>query len=382
VIVSAGATVTEVAIADLPRNLTQLSYFDFASRSYTYAGDSIDQDIVCQLLHLPIQSEESSEENSSKSDQIQDASSSNSLPADTEWESLGLDQLKLPRPGEADRIIRHRLRQRLNDSTLGRQALAAAQDLKMMLQEDEEVDVQLGDRTWVITRKDLEAKVFGPYIQRLNRLTSALLNQRSLSAQAVKQVICTGGAASLSAISDWLRQKFPNATIIQDTYSGEYSNSCSRVAYGLANLCHYPDVLDGNRHRYNDYFLLLELLRTLPEQPLPAGGIMHLLDQRGIDVQACQTHLLALIEGHLPPGLVPTEGDRPLISAQSSDIENYRLLAELPLFRKQGAQIYVADPEQGERLRTHLESLLATKAQSLSQPMEAGAIAVLSEESQ
>ncbi|MEM8503231.1 MAG: hypothetical protein AAF716_08775 [Cyanobacteria bacterium P01_D01_bin.1] len=375
VVVSAGATLTEVTVADLPRNLAQLSYLDFASRSYTYAGDNVDQDIICQLLHLPTQREESSEESNQKSDEAQTPAQ----PTDTDWASLGLNQLKLPRPGEADRIIRHRLRQRLNDSALGRQALAAAQDLKMMLQDEDEVDVQLGDRTWVITRKDLEAKVFAPYIQRLNRLASALLNQKSLSAQSIKQVICTGGAASLSIISDWLRQKFPNATIIQDTYSGEYSNSCSRVAYGLANLCHYPDVLDANRHRYNDYFLLLELLRALPEQPLPAGGIMHLLAQRGIDVQACQTHLLALIEGHLPPGLVPTEGDRPLISAQSSDIENYRLLAELPLFRKQSGQIYIADLEQGERLRAHLESLLTTKAQALNQPMATSAIEVASE---
>ena len=128
-------------------------------------------------------------------------------------------------------------------------------------------------------------------------------------------------------------------------------------------------MLDSNRHQYNDYFLLLELLRILPEQPLPAGGILHLLEQRGINAQACQAHVLALIEGHLPPGLVPTSGDRPLISAQSSDIETYKALSELPLFRKQGGQIYIADPKQGERLRSHLETLLSTKAQSLGEPM-------------
>ena len=361
-VLSAGATLTEVAIANLPSDLAHLSYSDFASRSYTYAGDSVDQDIVCQLFHLSTQNGTSLETNH------------NSQGSADDWESLKLDQLKLPRPGEANRSIRHRLSQRLNDSALGQQALAAARDLKMMLQENEELNVQLGNRSWNITRKDLETKVFFPYVQRINRLTSALLKQKSLSSQSIKQVICTGGAASLTMISDWLRQQFPNATIIQDTYSGEYSNSCSRVAYGLANLCHYPAVLDTARHCYNDYFLLLELLRTLPEQPLPAGGIMHLLSERGVNIQACQTHLLALIEGHLPPGLVPTEGDRPLISAQTSDIENYRLLAELPLFRKQGGQIYIADFEQGKRLRSHLESLLTTKAQSLKEPMVTDAL--------
>lgn len=354
VVLSAGTTLTEAAIANLPNDLNQLSYADFARRSYTYAGDGIDQDIVCQLMHVPLQN--GGEASSAEED-------------GSGWASLGLNALTLPQPGEADRVTRHRLRQRLNGSPLGREALAAARELKVALQEENEVDVQVGDRTFAISRKDIETKVFLPYIQRINRQINALLSQQNLSAQGIKQVVCTGGSASLGAIARWLRQKFPNATIIQDTYSGEFSNSCSRVAYGLANLCHYPNVLDANRHQYNDYFLLMELLRILPEQPLPAGGILHLLEQRGIDTQGCQAHVLALIEGHLPPGLVPTEGDRPLISAQTSDIATYQALAELPLFRKQGGQIYTADMAQGARLRDHLESLLSTKAQSLSEPM-------------
>ena len=351
VVLSAGATLTEAAIANLPQDLEQLSYRDFATRSFGYAGDSLDQDIICQLLHAPAQQ---------AADEPSDASSG--------WQSLGLDNLALPQPGEADRAKRYRLRQRLNSSALGRGAIAIAQRLKVDLQEVDRAEVSLGDRTWIVKRKDLETKVFLPYIQRVNRQVNALLGQSEVSADSVRQVICTGGSASLSAISRWLRQKFPNATIIQDTYSGEYSNSCSRVAYGLANLCHYPQVLDGNRHRYSDYFLLLELLRVLPDQPLPAGGILHLLEQRGIDVRACQLHILALIEGHLPPGLVPIDSDRPLISAQSPDIPAYQDISELPLFRKQGGQIYIADAEQGERLRQYLEGVLSSKAQTLDEP--------------
>ena len=352
VVLSAGATLTEAAIADLPADLEQLSYRDFAMRSFGYAGDSLDQDIICQLLYAPMQEEGSSPDSST----------------DQEWRSLGLDSLDLPLPGEVDRAKRYRLRQRLHASSLGRQAIAIAQRLKVDLQEANQIEVSLGDRTWIVKRKDLETKVFLPYIQRVNRLVNGLLAQAEMSAETVKHVVCTGGSASLSAIARWLRQKFPNATIIQDTYSGEYSNSCSRVAYGLANLCHYPNVLDGNRHQYSDYFLLLELLRILPDQPLPAGGILHLLEQRGIDTRASQMHILALIEGHLPPGLVPIESDRPLISAQSPDIPTYEAISELPLFRKQGGQIYIADTEQAERLRQHLESVLAGKVQTLEQP--------------
>ena len=358
VIISAGAILTETAVANLPKDLEQVTYGDFSMRGYTYAGDSIDQDIICQLLHQPLKAEDTPVDRA----------------GEDRWSQLGLGNLPLPQPGEADRVTRHRLRQRLNDSALGREALTAARELKVALQEEDEVEVELGNYTWIVTRKDLESKIFMPYIQRINRQVNALLSKQNLATQGVKQVVCTGGSASLSVIARWLRQKFPNATIIQDTYTGEYSNSCSRVAYGLANLCHYPKVLDANRHQYNDYFLLLELLRILPEQPLPAGGILHLLEQRGINTQTCQAHVLALIEGHLPPGLVPTSGDRPLISAQSSDIATYKALSELPLFRKQGGQIYIADPKQGERLRSHLEKLLSTKAQSLSAPMSPAAL--------
>ncbi|MGC1307913.1 MAG: hypothetical protein WA885_11830 [Phormidesmis sp.] len=356
VVLSAGATLTESAIVNLPTELDQITHSDFALRSFTYAGDAIDQDIICQLLHLPLK-----EKLAADGKAITDAIGG--------WQSLGLDNVALPRVGEAERIKRHRLRQLLNASALGREVVAAARQVKAILQEDAQMKIVLGDQEWVLKRKDLETKIFVPYIQRINRQINLLLNHQGLSTQAVKQVVCTGGSASLSVIARWLRQKFPNATIIQDTYSGEYSNSCSRVAYGLANLCHYPRVLDANRHQYNDYFLLLELLRVLPDQPLPAGGIMHLLEQRGIDTQACRSHILALIEGHLPPGLVPTEGDRPMISAQSPDTHKYTQLAELPLFKKQGGQIYIADAEQGDRLRTHLDSLLATKAQALKDPL-------------
>ncbi|MGC1524427.1 MAG: hypothetical protein WA783_00115 [Phormidesmis sp.] len=364
VVISAGAILTETAVVELPADLDQLSYQDFSTRGYNYAGDGIDQDIICQLLHLALPTTPAATDKAPNR-----TGSEGDAGGTSRWEALGLSEIALPQPGEADRVTRHRLRQRLNDSPLGREAILAAREIKLALQEEEEVEVELGDRTWVITRKELEAKVFIPYIQRINRQVNALLGKKNLATQAVQQVVCTGGSASLGTIARWLRQKFPNATIIQDTYTGEYSNSCSRIAYGLANLCHYQRVLDANRHQYNDYFLLLELLRILPEQPLPAGGILHLLEQRGIDTQACQAHVLALIEGHLPPGLVPTAGDRPLISAQSSEIATYKALSELPLFRKQGGQIYIADPQQGERLRSHLETLLATKAQSLSEPM-------------
>ncbi|MEM9903592.1 MAG: hypothetical protein AAF921_01015 [Cyanobacteria bacterium P01_D01_bin.44] len=369
VVISGGATLTELALAELPSDATTLSYDDFALRSFPYAGDSIDQDIVCQLLHPRENRQPLS--GSPASVVEQDWQWQAELPswANADWESLNLDELTLPEVGESELAHRHRLRQRLESSPLGQSALEAARHLKLILQHQNQFQLDLGNQRWLIKRRDLESRTFLPYIQRMNRHLNVLLSQKGLSTQSIKQVICTGGSASLPAIARWLRQKFPNATIIQDTYTGDRPNSCSRVAYGLVNLARYPQVLDITRQQYSDYFLLMELLRVFPEQPLPVSGIMHLLEQRGINTQACQLHILALLEGHLPPGLVPTEADRPLISNRSEEIATYQALTDAPLFTKQSGQIYVPNETQGRRLRAYLEKVIATKAQTLDEPL-------------
>jgi len=219
----------------------------------------------------------------------------------------------------------------------------------------------------------LDSRIFLPYVQRINRHLNVLLSQQGISAQAIKQVICTGGSASLPAIARWLRQKFPNATIIQDTYASDRPQSCSRVAYGLVNLARYPQVLDITRHQYSDYFLLMELLRVFPAQPLPVSGIMHLLEQRGINTNACQLHILALLEGHLPPGLVPTAADRGLICDRTTDLPTYRALLQTPLFSKtiteSGGHMYIPNEGQAVQLRAYLSRLLLDKVQTLDEPL-------------
>ena len=49
--VNAGATTTEMVMVNLPDHLQDLTYSDFSLRSVPYAGNVIDQDIICQLLH-------------------------------------------------------------------------------------------------------------------------------------------------------------------------------------------------------------------------------------------------------------------------------------------------------------------------------------------
>ena len=388
VVISAGASLTELTLVDIPQTLQELAYSDFSLRSFPYAGDAIDQDIICQLLYPLANHQPSHIENPTPSRPLtSDDGEGWTWQADLlesapdHWLNLGLDSLELPRPGEPDLVNRRRLQQRLEDSLLGQSLLEAARHLKLILQHQLKFQLELGDQRWIIRRKELESRIFLPYIQRVNRQLNILLSQTGVSPQAINQVICTGGSASLAPIARWLRQKFPNATIIQDTYPSERPASCSRITYGLVNLARYPQVLDVVRQQYSDYFLLLELLRNFPDQPLPISGIMHLLEERGINTKVCYNHILALLEGHLPPGLLPTEQDLPLISEHSVARGNYQALGSTPLFTKQGGQIqtgeiYVPNPTQRQRLRDHLEVLMANKHQTLEEPLIAQIVQV------
>ena len=369
VVISGGAVMTELGLVNLPKDLTSLSYADFALRGFAYAGDALDQDIVCQLL-IPQERRQPLSDVDASTDWDWQGHLSGE---DADWSQLNLDSLTLPTIGHVDWAQRYALQQRLLRSSLGQSLLAAARHLKLALQQQSHIKIALAGQCWLIKRRHLENLIFLPYIQRINRYLNVLLSHHSVDAQAIKQVICTGGSASLPAIARWLRQKFPNATIIQDTYATELPQSCSRVAYGLVNLSRYGQVLNVTRQQYSDYFLLMELLRIFPQQPLPVGAIMHLLEQRGINTQACHLHILALLEGHLPPGLVPTTADRGLICDRTTDLPTYRALLQTPLFSKtvteSGGQMYIPNEAQAEQLRAYVSRLLIDKVQTLEEPL-------------
>ena len=374
VVLSAGATMTEVGLVNLPRDRTQLSYDDFMLHSMAYAGDAIDLDMVCHLLH-PMERRQRRTPNDYDRAQNGWGWQAAIPELDTaRWDDLGLDQLDLPRPAEPDLARRQQLQQRLEASLLGQSTLEAVRHLKIILQHQSQFELELADQHWVVRSKELVDRIILPYIQRINGHFNQLLSKAGLSTHSIKQVICTGGSASLPKITHWLRQKFPEAIIIQDTYHSDRPPSCSRVAYGLANLVRYPQVLDLNRHQYSDMFLLLELLRTSPEQPMPLSGLLHLLNERGINTEACELHIAALLEGRLPPGLLSATTQPVLLPSAASDLS--QSLAETPLFKRPNNQIYVPNLGQQQRLQTYMEQLLSDKHQNLVDPLLAKLIAI------
>ncbi len=371
-VINIGATATEMLLVDVPETLAHLTYNDFMLHSFAYAGKGIEQDIICQLL-LPPKSrqprlETQSEKKTATANPWQWQPSIPGLDQ-MHWQSLGLEELELPRVGEPDITARIRLQQRLESSLLGQAILDAALALKLILQHQDTFTLELADQRWILRRRDLESQVFIPFVRRLNRELNKLLVARGIPTEAINQAILTGGVACVGTVNRWLRQKLPSAKIIQDLYLGENgAPNCSRVAYGLAMLPLHPQILDIPRQQYTDYFLFTELLRLLPERPLSFGEVIQLFEGRGINTRTCQQRLLAFLEGELPSGLIPSVTDSTWLTQSSQENPDYQAIATAPLFEKQGSLTYRPNSQQLLSLRRYLNSIKASNQQSLEEP--------------
>jgi hypothetical protein len=349
-VVDAGATKTDLALVNLGTQQQNLSYTDFSFRSLAYAGLAIDHDIICQLLYPQWAS-----------------AADRSHPFFKAASYLFHPSLTLPLPADPDPRTRHRFQQRLEGSPLGRNLLEVARHLKRILQQQEQFVFELDHQRWTVQRQELESKIYVPYIQRLNRELNALLSYTGLSTPAIQQVICTGGTGNHPVLIQWLKQKLPNAAIVQDAYTEQAAPS--RTAFGLAIVPLYTSVLDLSRQQYSDYFLLREVLRTIPNEALPLGRIMQLLEQQGVNTRACQFRILALLEGHLPPGLVPSQNDAALLTNEARQDPDYRAITATAPFIKHGNQTYQPNVEQCDRLRQYLEQRLQGAYQQLEEPL-------------
>ncbi|MEH1812220.1 MAG: hypothetical protein V7K26_32200 [Nostoc sp.] len=371
-VINIGTTATEMLLVNLPESLQQLTYSDFMLHSFAYAGKGIEQDIICQLL-LPPKSRQSRLETPSN----RKTTTSNpwqwqpSIPGldQMRWQTLGLEELELPRVGEPDITARIRLQQRLESSLLGQAVLDAALALKLILQHQDSFTLELADQRWVLQRRDLESQVFIPFVRRLNRELNKLLVAHGIPTEAINQAILTGGVACVGTVNRWLRQKLPSTKIIQDLYLGENgAPNCSRVAYGLAMLPLHPQILDIPRQQYTDYFLFTELLRLLPDRPLSFGEVIQLFEGRGINTRICQQRLLAFLEGELPSGLIPSVTESTWLTQSSQENPDYLAIATAPLFEKQGSLTYRPNSQQLLSLRRYLDAIKASNQQSLEEP--------------
>lgn len=318
-VINAGATKTELVLTELPENLQQLSYGDMRFSSWNYGEHFLTQDIICHLLY-------------------------------SQWmlqlyPSLSNVDLELPAVGETEIEKRQKLGLYLQSTTLGKSLVKAAEMVKTILQDREEFTSQVGIQNWTVKRQELEQKVTQIVLEKLFSHINQLLQLGQKSPEEITQIICSGGMSiGLGAIlSDYLKTRFPNATLIQD---GEEDNNLS-IATGLSRLPLFPLILDRPRHQYGDYFLLLEMLETLPSKPFTLEEMLRLLQRRGVNIRVCGDRIFSILEGKLP------------------------LKTEFAPFTKGENNCYHTDAGHCEKLRQYFQHLLPQTQQKFTEPLVA-----------
>lgn len=319
-VINAGATTTELALVNLPTNPENLTYSDFYLASISAGGNDLDREIFLQLIY-------------------------------PQW-SRNQAQLSAE----------------INQPTdLARQERKAARLVKLILQHREQFTSQLGNRTWGVKRRDLEVRVIYPFLERINQRLNLLLSQTGISNELIETVICSGGAiATLErSLTQLLSTKFPEATVIKDTQEVRET----RVATGLANLPLYPQVLERTSQQYSDLFLLCELLRIVDEESFTIEQIIQQLERRGINTNICRQRLIAILNGELPPGLIPQKVDRSKLAVSLHPNPEYQAIAAAPLFERENEFSYLPNLQQCQLLRAYFSSLLSRKKQELVEPL-------------
>jgi hypothetical protein len=346
-IINIGATTTEIAVAKLPQDLTEFTASQVVCTHLAYAGDALNQDIITQLL---IQSEGSP------------------------FPEFYIRDLEFPQPGHPDLVKRYRLKQILQSDPAGLKLLEIAETLKFELQQRDRYTLTLNHQALEISQKNLEQKIFIPFIQQLNQELNHLFSDQGISPIRITQAICTGGNGTWPTLSRWLRQKLPNALITQDSPHDQYNSDnnyshCSRLAWGLALLPLYFPVLDLSRHQYSDYFLLAELLRVFKEQPLSLSEVYQLLENRGVNTRSVSERIRAILKGKLPSGLIPSPADAIWLTVESQNHPDYQGLLEGSLFYQDVDNNYFISLDRADLTRKYLAQLSLNSLQNWEEPL-------------
>ncbi len=346
-ILNMGATSTEMVLATLPEDLTTLDRTQVICHRFAYGGKALSQDIIQELFIKP-----------------EDSPFQVLQPLSFDW----------PQVGSPDLAKRDRLQQELNGLSWGKTILEAAETLIFKLQQCDRYTLTVNQSTWEISQQNLEQQILVPFIEQLNQELNHLLSQVGISSVGINQAICTGGMGSLPILSRWLRQKLPNALIIQDSLHDQDSitnnhSHQSRLAWGLAVLPLYFQLFDVPRYQYSDYFLLAELLRVFQEQPLSLAEVNQLLENRGVNTRSCQSRILAILKGKLPDGLIPSAPDPVWLTPESQQNLDYQRLLEGSLFYQDVDQNYFLSLDRAEIARHYLAQLSQGSAQSWEDPL-------------
>lgn len=329
-IIDAGAATTELMVVGISQD-HNLTYADCFGVSVTYGGYDVNLDIICQFC------------------------AENMI----DWDG---SYLVLPTPGTSLRTHRDRLQQKLVLSAL----IDAIESQKPSLQAGKNVTISLQGQEVKVTSNELQRRVLVPFVQNLNRELNNLISKVGVSPVGIKKAICRGGNGSWSVLSQWLRQKLPNATMISITDPESWCNYA--IAKGLARIPLFPELLNYSSQQYGDYFLLGELLRVFGDLPLSIPEVMARLEERGVNTRCCKSQILAILKGKLPSGFIPSELDTPLIVPISKHPQ-IDIINQGAIFYQDVDSSYFVNLERSEMCLQYIDKLSQECHQVLTEPL-------------
>jgi hypothetical protein len=336
-IVNIGAETTELLLAKV--NNGTIGRGNLNSRGFDYAGLSLNQDIVVQLLYPHWRSL-----------------------ANPDRDACDLDRLLMPAPGDPAPGLRADLQKSLISSPVGIALLNAAEQLKLDLSTNLESDrwtTTICDRPLIVWRKELESQVIQPFLQHLNRVLNDLLSSSGILADEVMSVWKLGGTTDLPSLSRWMEQKLPNAEIA--------SMPRSTVASGLAIAPTYRYLLNISRQQYSDYFLLQEICQLNLQSAVTPNQLVQKLHNRGVNSKSCRDRILTLLQGDLPIGLFPWQEQE-----KSLFLSDPTLSLDLfagRLFELESDGTYQPNLRKFQALRAYLQAISGNMQQSISEPL-------------
>jgi hypothetical protein len=250
----------------------------------------------------------------------------------------------LPLIGEPDPAARIALRQWFQATPIGRSLLRTARDLLQSLQAGhEQVSVTCLQTEVQISRRQFETTVLLPAIATFNRELNHFLSCIGTAVQSIDRLILSGDTRHWPAYQTWLRPKCPNATfsLLQtpDPRLSAITDGLTRLILSETASHGNPDrELQLDRQRYDDYFVLHELLCHLPQQAITSRDARSLLEHVGIPAAIADRHLPALLLNQPPIGLIPNEPLSQWLDPDSIDHPIYQVLRESPLFNPSPSQ--------------------------------------------
>lgn len=331
---------TELMLVPEQEDVKQINHADLRCDRIAYGQRAVRQDVLCQLIY-------------------------------PQWltqlnQSLGDLEQTMPTPGKLETERRHRAAWLWQSSPLGRSLLEAARLSELLLQQRETFTAHLGGQSWQLDRKELQRKVLGPWLQEFNQELNHFLSTHGLHSAAIAQVVVSGRHVPLvwPQLQPWLSQKF---SLAQHHVPVVSPNFCP-VVLGLALLPVFPQLLNGDRHQYQDFFICQEILNTLEGvTDFTLGELQQRLRYRGLNTQHRGPMVEAFLQNQWPSGLIPGQ---PFQGVVANNNPEYGALFDHALFtwRKESDR-YSYHPHQGKLLQEYFAKLTARTKQQWQEPL-------------